>query len=244
MLEDLPRILRARFRRIITGAIAAGASAILIEEALRSIWTGIGDSDLTPEQIDDAERRFREAVESLQRIDVTAQPIEPQGLGGDIVVNRSRRSGGMPPPGWEQLPAPGAPPSGASSTTTGTGEGLRVRVRRALGSNWLPLTLGALGLLSSRRGSRSNQIVNVAPASAVPVPVPDALPTGLTQVQPAVLTYPFSGLSSPTAQRTCECKATKKRKRRKCLERAQIEWRSGRYKGKLAGTKCVRWSDL
>jgi len=239
MLEKLPRGLARRLGSIATAAVKGGLAFELVRRALEDVIFGLDPDELTPDQVRDAERRFREAVESLKRVTVGRKriiPTDKRGLGGDIVVNRRTRSGGPPPPSWEQLP-PGATQPGKAPNPTET---IFVRARRLLRDNLQSIVLGAIGLgslsLLRRERAASPLTVNIPQAAVAPLPTPttDTLPQPLTLVQSA-------GLSS-TSTRTCECKAKKKRDKRKCLERAQVEWRSGRYKGKLAGTKCVRFA--
>jgi hypothetical protein len=56
-------------------------------------------------------------------------------------------------------------------------------------------------------------------------------PLGVPYIQPA----------ATTSTNLCKCKPKRRGPQRKCLERGQVNWRTGRYKGKLAGTKCIRW---
>jgi hypothetical protein len=247
LLERVPRGLRDRLYRIARNAVRAGIAFELVRRALSDVIFGIDPSELTPEQAREAEQAFRDEVARLEEITVgrTRRSVtDRRGLGGDIVVNVPQQPGGLGPPTWEQLPPGASPPIGGQGGPVAPAptprEPLRVRIRRGIQNNLTELILGTLTLGSLRRSS------STAPNIPIDINVPTggaAFPLPLTGNQPSVLTSSLLQRVGRVGQQTCECKKPRKSKRRKCLERGQIEWRSGRYKGKLAGTKCVRWSE-
>jgi len=228
--EGMQRIARAAMRVLPAVQVATVIEGILTPREIAS-------GELTREQVRDALERFQQAVDSLKEINELPRrqtATDRRGLGGDIVINEPMRPGGLGPPTWEQLPPMGAREPAPTSRER---EGLLVRVRRGLQQNLERVVIGAIGLgtLSLlRRGSTSAPFTFNIP-QAIPAPLSPPAPQPLTVVQGGGVP------SSPTAQRMCECKPKKKKKSRKCLERAQVEWRTGRYKGKLAGTRCVRF---
>lgn len=234
----MTRARAARVIRYAQRAIAAGVAIELIWRAVEDMLNRVGDSTLTEEQRQEAEERFRQELESLQEVTVNQTRqygVDERGLGGPIRVNTQTRRGGMGPPTWEQLP-PGARSPRSRPTEEVTSVGRRPRDSLLRNASIFGLGLAGIQLLRSSRTSASSPPVAVnIPPITIPGPMPQPQP--LTLVQGGMLG------STPTATRTCECKDTKRKKRRKCLERAQVEWRSGRYKGKLAGTKCVRFSS-
>jgi len=46
-----------------------------------------------------------------------------------------------------------------------------------------------------------------------------------------------------TGSETCNCSPRKSGKKRKCLARAQLSWRSGPKKGRAAGSRCYRFAN-
>jgi hypothetical protein len=78
--------------------------------------------------------------------------------------------------------------------------------------------------------------------------VPQLTDAALTGLNPTVLAspqlQPFVGLQTQSSLDRDRCNCQKRSgKKRKCLERAQLSWRSGRKKGKPAGSRCVRFAN-
>jgi hypothetical protein len=99
----------------------------------------------------------------------------------------------------------------------------------------LPLILGlgggalAVGLF---RGGRSRSYTTSTGA---------VVRGGLTDDQNGgVPYYPTAAFAPGAAPSTCPT-PKKRRPRGDCLERAPVNWASGRYRGKRAGMKCIRW---
>lgn len=108
-------------------------------------------------------------------------------------------------------------------------------IQRVTSNPWAQLGIFGLGLLGGRSTSRPRPALTAVPELAPP----DDLTGFNTGLLPFVGGTPINPVSrSDTA---CSCKPKRKGPKRRCLERAQVAWRSGRYKGKLAGTRCVRW---
>lgn len=244
-VEELLRKLRnANIRQAIRGLITRGVAGGIGLGALAGVLGGIlpgriEPGDLTPEQEREALEAFQRELLKLEQISVDVQGLGSEELQGPLRVNVRRRPGGLPPPSFEFEPPggspPGASPSGSSSSSIPT---ISTRVRRLIRDRLQEIILGTVGvgiISSLRRGSSAPPTVNIGqPRLTV-----GGAPQPLTRVETLPLTF---AQTSPTLQGLCECPPKKKRKRRKCLERAQVEWRTGRFKGKLAGTKCVRFS--
>jgi hypothetical protein len=60
---------------------------------------------------------------------------------------------------------------------------------------------------------------------------------------PGVQFQPYTGTAPPSSRAGCNCKPSKRGPRRKCLERGSVAWKSGRFKGRSAGMKCIRWAN-
>jgi hypothetical protein len=110
--------------------------------------------------------------------------------------------------------------------------------RRGL-PGWVWPVVGALGGLSLLRSGKSG-----TPGL---FPVPDRGPidpitssSSASSIQPVVLSGGGFGLDSGSDNCNCHKRAGKKRR---CLAKAKIGWRSGPKKGKLAGTRCYRFAN-
>lgn len=70
-------------------------------------------------------------------------------------------------------------------------------------------------------------------------------PGGAIATPPATSVQPGIGLQSLSfgGGQSGNCSCGPRGPRRKCLERAPVAWRSGRNKGKAAGSKCVRYAQ-
>lgn len=229
--------VRAVARRVARG-FARTLPAAVIVEVLRGVISRMGVLEPSAADVREMEAEMRQQLEILSgNIEVTAERLEmpsPDTLQGDIVIHERQRGGGLPPPRWEQLPA-GAQRPGQRRESMPV---IRAIGRRIAG-NLQNIVLGTIGLgtlsLLRRRSSSSVSPLTVnVPAIATPTATP--IPQPLTVVQGGGV--PFTG----TGTQQCECKEKKKREKRKCLERAQVVWKTGRYKGKLAGTRCVRFA--
>jgi hypothetical protein len=96
-------------------------------------------------------------------------------------------------------------------------------------------TIGGAYLLRQLVGGNPYAGGSVAPISA-PVPVPTTPGPGTA---PNVGSFALGSYSGPVG----DCGCGPRGPRRKCLERAPVAWRSGRNKGKAAGSKCVRYAQ-
>jgi len=120
------------------------------------------------------------------------------------------------------------------------------RIQSVTNNPWAQLGVLGLGVLGSRR-RRSSPAVMPSLQEVTPITFPDA--EDVLTLTPGMI--PFAampgasgyGAQPPSTTRLgdCSCKPKRRGPKRRCLERAQVAWRSGRYKGKLAGTRCVRW---
>lgn len=161
------------------------------------------------------------------------------GIGVAAIEAIIRKALGEPETAGPAGPAAPAPPA-----TPPTAPPLQVPVRKGtLGRDMLLRAALGVGL-----GAGAAALVRRAASSTVSLSgLSQPLPVTTPGPAPAPLTFVGGGgVTSPTqAREDCECKKKRRdTKRKKCLERAQISWRSGRYKGKLAGTKCVRYSEV
>lgn len=148
-----------------------------------------------------------------------------------------------PENGWPPAPTPAPAPASSPAAAQ----------RRLPEWAWGLIGLGAIQLARSSRRSSST------------VPFVDTL---LTPFNPSVLPSPADPLTQPTLEErastsnvfntstffgssgsgawggnddTCQCR--KPGKKRKCLARAQLSWRSGPKKGKAAGMRCYRFAN-
>lgn len=137
-----------------------------------------------------------------------------------------------PLPAQVQLPSPVARPGSSSPVRT---QPLPSAQRGAFRlPNWSTIIAAAL---SSSAAPRINVASIIAPQVG-PTPQPQPQPQPTPRVPPI---YP----QAPTATDQCNCPPKKKRgPKRKCLERAKVKWAGGRYEGKLAGSKCVRFKEI
>jgi hypothetical protein len=97
-----------------------------------------------------------------------------------------------------------------------------------------------VGLLGNRR-SRN------APGTTSPT----TLGTGMAPqlgaaigASPSTVTY-LTGIESrgvASRQDSCHCKPKRRGPARRCLERGTVAWKTGRYKGRAAGSKCIRYA--
>lgn len=148
---------------------------------------------------------------------------------------------GAPDPWNYQMPQPPIPAMGAPAAPSLPPSGGRFP--------WP--ALGLLAPLLRNPSSRSTASTlttprfsppSVPPSVPQPPTPPNSPPGGggggrLTPFNPVSVGFP--------SERRCRCEKCKKPKRgkpRKCLERAQVVWRSGSNKGKVAGTRCVRFA--
>jgi hypothetical protein len=101
-------------------------------------------------------------------------------------------------------------------------------------------TLGGVYLLRQLVGGNpySGSAPFVAPISQ-PAPAPVAGPVPGGSVAPNVGSFALGGYGASVG----DCGCGPRGPRRKCLERAPVAWRSGRNKGKAAGSKCVRYAQ-
>lgn len=216
MRQAAERLLRRRGILVAARAasrVVGGVAAVIAQGSISS-----AGGDLTPEQVKDAEQRAREAeLEQLQGVTVRRTRIPTTAAGSGVSV-------GPPAPGTGRGAgtSTGSQTGSAGAPTTG---GIFSRLP------WSQILLQSL-LGSSRARVNVSPVINVAPAGTAP----------LTAVQQRALSSGAPPLIlSPGSTTQCECPPKKKKgPRKKCLEWAQISWRSGRYKGKPAGRKCVR----
>lgn len=73
-----------------------------------------------------------------------------------------------------------------------------------------------------------------------PAITPGMLP--FTPGQPMTFSGGSGGRVMSNQLERCDCKPKRRGPKRRCLERGQVAWKTGRFKGRSAGTKCVRWA--
>lgn len=116
---------------------------------------------------------------------------------------------------------------------------------------WVWPLIGGLGAIGLSRAGRSRSSQTLPSVSFLEEP-------GLTAADVAAMIEPLlssNQLSAPSfqtatgdvwdlssGQDSCNCHSRSSRKR-KCLAKAKIGWRSGPKKGRLAGTRCYRFAD-
>lgn len=200
----------------------------------------------TPAEVEAANRRERElrerVLEQERQLDMPMPPIpprrQPPATPRGIEAYGAVQGGGrvMRPIPQMTIPPPAPKRSRAQRALH--------QIQRVTSNPWAQLGVFGLGLLGGRRRSQ-NVLPTLLPLQDELGDAIDAPPA--TAVSPNLGIYPFSsagfgyGGPPPTTTAGCDCKPKRKGPKRRCLERAQVAWRTGRYKGKLAGTRCVRW---
>lgn len=116
-------------------------------------------------------------------------------------------------------------------------------VRRIVGALQNPAARYAvigLGIATALRGRRGGQtaVLNAPGAAISPTPATSLYPYSV----PSALTRFDAGSVSSTRTAGCSCSTKKRGPKRKCLERGSVAWRTGRFKGRTAGTKCIRYA--
>jgi len=199
----------------------------------------------TPEEEAEADRIEREVRDRTRELDRRldeplgpipkrmAPPATPRGIEAYDTVEAARRSRVMLPIPQMPKAAPPAPSNRGRRSLT--------RIQNAMRNPWAQLGVFGLGLLGGRRSKRAPSAAAIAASSTA---MPDDIPEDLTTVNAGMLPFAATGGAGYgfTAQSTsCDCKPKRRGPKRRCLERADVSWRTGRYKGKRAGSKCVRW---
>lgn len=131
----------------------------------------------------------------------------------------------------DSLPAPVPPPAPAPTPAA-----------RTL-PPWVWPVVGGLGTIALARRSRSSFTLPVTSLSGVSDPLTTPLtnaPSASTASAVSPLVFVQSGIQSDDG---CNCSSKKRGKKRRCLARAQLTWRSGPKKGKAAGSRCYRFAD-
>lgn len=170
-------------------------------------------------------------------------PTFPQPYGGEGGLSGPEDSVFGPSP--EMGPPQGArQPTPAPAPTTSPGL-----------PPWVWPLIGGLGAIQLGRAGRSRSSQTLPSVSVLPSP------GGLTAADVAAIIEPL--LSSQqlsttntyfqtqaggqgvwdTSSSSCDCSPRKSGKKRKCLARAQLSWRSGPKKGRAAGSRCYRFAD-
>lgn len=199
----------------------------------------------TPEEEAEADRIEREVRERTRALDRQldeplgpipkrmAPPATPRGIEAYDTVESARRSRVM-------LPIPQMPKA-APPAPRNQGRRALTRIQNAMRNPWAQLGVFGLGLLGGKRKRRSQ---SVTPMPLVDVELEPIAPEPLTPFNAGSVPFAATGGAGYgfTAQSTsCDCKPKRRGPKRRCLERADVSWRTGRYKGKRAGSKCVRW---
>lgn len=107
------------------------------------------------------------------------------------------------------------------------------------------LGLGTIGVLAANR-SRSSFLNPLTTATGLPIPTrnsPGGDTDSLTADQFRNAYLGQAQAESGSLEDQCRALARSKRKKpRKCLERANVAWTSGPKRGKVAGKKCLRYA--
>lgn len=211
------------------------------------------DFDYDPESLGDIVReRARQAVEDRLGVELprSAPPRrEPP------VFDRPAQPNQGPPLGDPRRDPPSTlPPRPVPSTTRPTPQAPSTASRRRLGVGsriGVVAPVAALLVAGSRR-RRSETAPNAITAPIDLPPGTPALPSG-PSATPGVIagvgsipfSQPFTFTSSAPSSSTpgCSCKPKRRGPQRRCLERATVVFKTGRRKGKSAGTKCVRFAN-
>jgi len=259
-------IQRARERNAARRATAQRTAAARRAAAARGARTGIagviigalepgmlGSGELTPQQRDEvarevAEREARRQAQ-IEGLQVEIPPNKygfPQRRlpGGEASVERRAAAPyPLPFPKVSLPPVPAAPnPIGPYTPPSRLQRVLR-KVQTVTSNPFARLATLGLGVLSSSR-SRSSQTVPAVSLLPPGLVTPEPLTPFNTGSVPFVAgqpTYSVPQRPSGSATQRCDCKPKKRGPKRRCLERGQVQWRSGRYKGKPAGSRCIRW---
>jgi len=111
---------------------------------------------------------------------------------------------------------------------------------------WVWPVIGSIGAISlSRAGrSRSSMTLPVNPIVDLTV-LNEPLLSSAQLAGPGLgpMTLTGSAWDQSFSDDGCNCGPKKRGKKRKCLARAQLTWRSGPKKGKAAGSRCYRWAN-
>lgn len=180
----------------------------------------------------------------LEEITVSAQRIPQPPVSAPP---RDPRPESNYPPSTVPPPRSSSPPP--SSPTAPAPRGGRV-VRRVVGAmqnpaaRWAVMGLGVVGALRSRRGRSGGGSTRTASPIA-PGATIGTLPatTAYPGFMPGAYTALGTRMGSSSSSSSCNCKTKKRGPQRKCLERAPVVFKSGRRRGKSAGSKCVRFAN-
>lgn len=159
--------------------------------------------------------------EPLRQYVELAGPPTPQELAGPTLSSGVPVASGLP--GVASAPAPVPAPKKPG--------GLLGRINKQTLQRAQLAGLG-VGLLSRKKSTPA-----VAPLTAIEAPRVSSTSTTTTYLAGPVLT----NTSSRTLTTGCSCAKKKRGPARKCLERGTVAWKTGRYKGRAAGQKCIRW---
>jgi hypothetical protein len=223
------------------GSIALLALGLLFPRSTAS------DDELTEEQRREALDRYRRenplrtASGEIARV----APSQVPSVGGpvleQIAVSAKRLPTGAPkleasvrPPQIAQAtraPGPAAIPQNAVSPPA-RGQRVAQRIQSATSNPAAQLALLALNLITP---SSARSKATVPQAYGQPQLVPAAPPGSGSAPRVQVFPYPVRD----GGQDQCDCKQKRRSERRKCKERADVVYSTGRRKGQKAGTKCV-----
>lgn len=224
-------------RAIYRSAILRGVARIgarIFGTAAGALWpSDVATGVPTPAQVAEMEREAqreanRAGAPQLKRVEVKVERLIPPGTDPavlqDVTVTRQRI-------GTTPKTTPKASPQASGSSTVPNPRTSRIRQSMLGRLPWAQIILGAL--LGPGRSTTTTLAPTTGTAPLTPTQ-PGLLPSGLSPPY-----YP----PPPTRTANCECPPKRKSRKRKCLERGQVEWRTGRYKGKVAGTKCIRFAS-
>lgn len=121
---------------------------------------------------------------------------------------------------------------------------------------WVWPVIGGIGAIGLSRAGRSRSSMTLPSVSVLPSP--GATIDDLTELVAELRANELGGQSASTTYLPqtasggvwdvqpddgCNCGPKRSGKKRKCLARAQLSWRSGPKKGRAAGSRCYRFAD-
>lgn len=208
---------------------------VLMPGRQRYIPPDAGDSETARER---GQRALRNLIERRLGLPETVPDVGPPSPSRVEQDPYRRVELGMPgsPPTVSQPPPP-KPPAAKQSILK---KGPLGRLNQAT-LNKAMLYSGIAELVLQKRKSRgSTSTTRETQPTGGNVAVDVATPGS----QPTLGTTPLTAfnIGSVGSGGACHCGTKKRGKARKCLERGTVAWKSGRYKGRAAGTKCIRYA--
>jgi hypothetical protein len=224
----LPRVLGPVVGAISIGSMLPEGTTAKVKDAILNAYGRPGGQQ---------QAAAKRAADALQPIKVTAKKLPGGTAAANKVLDEYKR--GIYEAVPRQIPKY-KPPAAAPKPTA---------LQRLLNPN--PKTLANVKAL----GAALDKLRKKAAPAAIDSPSLPALPAtptitntpGITNI-PGTTYYPIGSAltaSSRVSSSSSACSCGPKKKRgpaRKCLERAAVVYKTGRYKGKAAGSRCIRFA--